>query len=74
MFILKPLLALLQAEFKRNAERGSLFAYTLIAIILPFTVSRTSNLLRCVTTIFRLDITQRKFYTFLACTSRIDNP
>lgn len=66
MPILRSLLAPLQAEFKQSVERGALFVYTLIAVILPFTTSRTSNLLRCLTTVFRLNITRRKFYIFLA--------
>lgn len=41
MPILRSLLAPLQAEFKQSVERGALFVYTLIAVILPFTTSRS---------------------------------
>jgi len=48
MFILRDLLHPLQAHFSDTdlgRERFSLFAYTLLAVIVPFTSSMTSNLL-----------------------------
>jgi hypothetical protein len=35
-------------------------------VITHFTSSRTSNLLRCLQTLFELPLTQRRFYTFMA--------
>jgi len=36
---------------RKGEERGAWFIYTLLAIILPFTSSRTSNLLRALKTL-----------------------
>lgn len=66
MFILRSLLESLQIEFKDKGQRGALFIYTFLSIILPFTASRASNLLRSVTTLFGVKISQRKFYIFMA--------
>ena len=49
MFILHDLLLPLQAQFSNTAQgqrRKVWFAYTLLAVIVPFTSSITSNLLR----------------------------
>ena len=49
MLILHSLLSELKDEFSRSRkgeERGAWFIHTLVAIILPFTSSKTSNLLR----------------------------
>ena len=57
MFILRDLLRLLQAHFSDTdlgRERSSLFAYTLLAVIVPFTSSMTSNLLRSLVTLSAL--------------------
>jgi len=69
MFILRHILSPLQAEFnhsRKGPERGTWFVYTLLAVITHFTSSRTSNLLRCLVTLFDLPICQRRFYTFMA--------
>lgn len=50
MFILHDILKKLKKEFvpsRKGEERGTWFIYTLIAIIIPFTSSKTSNLFRC---------------------------
>jgi len=48
-------------------ERGTWFIYTLLALIIPFVSSKSSNLLRCLHTLFGLThITKRRFYTFMA--------
>jgi len=69
MFILRDLLLPLQAPFSNSQlgrERAHWFAFTLLAIIVPFTSSMTSNLLRSLQTLFGLDINRRRFYTFMA--------
>ena len=69
MFILRDLLTPLQAEFSSTAlgrERARWLVVTLLAAIIPFTSSRTSNLLRTVETLFNLRIGRRRFYTFMA--------
>ena len=69
MFILRDLLRPLQAHFSDTAlgqERASLFAYTLLSIIVPFTSSITSNCLRCLETLFGIEIKKKRFYTFMA--------
>ena len=69
MFILRNILNPLQDEFKhsrKGSERGTWFVYTLLAVITHFTSSRTSNLLRCLQTLFELPVCQRRFYTFMA--------
>jgi IS4 transposase len=66
MFILRSLLSPLQIEFKDKFQRGALFVYTLLSIILPFTASRASGLLRSVVALFEINITQRRFYIFMA--------
>jgi len=69
MFILRDILTPLQQQFKhsrKGSERGVWFIYTLLAVITHFTSSRTSNLLRCLETLFELPVCQRRFYTFMA--------
>jgi hypothetical protein len=69
MFILRDLLRPLQTHFSDTAlgqERAALFAYTLLAIIVPFTSSMTSNCLRCLETLFGITIKKKRFYTFMA--------
>jgi len=69
MFILRDLLHPLQAHFSDTdlgQERSSLFAYTLLAVIVPFTSSITSNLLRSLVTLFGIGIKKKRFYTFMA--------
>ena len=69
MFILRDLLRPLQAHFSDTdlgRERASLFAYTLLAVIVPFTSSMTSNCLRSLVTLFGIEIKKKRFYTFMA--------
>ena len=54
-------------DSQKSSERVTWFIYTLIAIIIPFTSSKTSNLLRCLKSIFGFNsITRRRYYTFMA--------
>ena len=67
MFILRDLLRPLKASFSDSPlgrERAHWFAFTLLAIIVPFTSSMTSNILRSLTLLFGLDLNSRRFYTF----------
>jgi len=70
MHILHSLLRELKEEFtwsNKDEERGAWFIYTLLAIILPFTSSRTSNLLRALKTLFGFaEIRKKRYYTFMA--------
>jgi len=69
MFILRDLFAPLQSAFSSTPlgrERAQWFLSTLLAVIVPFTSSMTSNLLRTLTTLFGLSLSQRRFYTFMA--------
>ena len=72
MFILRDIALPLQAHFsdtKLGKERASLFVYTLLSIIIPFTSSITSNCLRCLVTLFGIEIKDQRFYTFMASTT-----
>ena len=69
MFILRDLLASLQAVFPTSEEglqRRTWFACTLLSMVVPFTPSRTSNLLRSLRTLFGLDVDESCYYTFMA--------
>jgi len=70
MHILHSLLKELKNEFahsKKGEERGTWFLYSIMAIIIPFTSSKTSNLLRCLTTMFGFSvISKRRYYAFMA--------
>ncbi len=70
MLILHSLLSELKEEFaqsRKGEERGAWFLHTLLAIILPFTSSRTSNLLRALATLFGFtDISWKRYYRFMA--------
>jgi hypothetical protein len=70
MLILQSLLSELKDEFtpsRKNEERSVWFLHTLLAIILPFTSSKTSNLLRAFTALFGFaDIGRKRYYTFMA--------
>ena len=69
MFILSDLLKPLQEEFSKTRQgqkREVWFVYTLLAVVIPFTSSITSNLLRALQTLFGLDIQSQRFYTFMA--------
>jgi len=55
------------AHSKKGEERAQWFIYTILAVIVPFTSSKTSNLLRCLRTIFGFShVSNRRFYTFMA--------
>ena len=70
MIILHDILGKLKNEFapsRKGDERGIWFVYTIIAVIIPFTSSKTSNLLRCLQTLFGFTgIAKKRFYTFMA--------
>jgi IS4 transposase len=69
MFVLRTILRPLQNEFGNSRiglERGTWFIYTLLAIITHFTSSRTSNLIRCLQTLFGFSLCSDRFYTFMA--------
>ena len=70
MLILHDLLTKLKNEFeisRKPGERGIWFIYVLLAVIIPFTSSKTSNLLRCLKTLFGFDwIDPKPFYRFMA--------
>ncbi len=70
MHILHSLFSELKEEFaqsQKGEERGPWFVYTMLAIILPFTSSRTSNLLRALKILFGFtDIKKKRYYTFMA--------
>ena len=70
MIILHDILEKLKSQFalsRKGDERGIWFVYTIIAIIIPFTSSKTSNILRCLNTLFGFTgIRKKQFYTFMA--------
>ena len=71
MIILHDILEKLKSQFPAHSpkghERGIWFVYTIIAIIIPFTSSKTSNILRCLNTLFGFTgIRKKRFYTFMA--------
>jgi hypothetical protein len=70
MLILHDILAKLKDQFagsRKADERGIWFVYTIVAIIIPFTSSKTSNILRCLNTLFGFTgIAKKRFYTFMA--------
>jgi len=70
MLILHDILGKLKNEFahsRKSHERGAWFVYSLVAIIIPFTSSRTSNLLRCLRGLFGFTgIGKKRYYTFMA--------
>jgi len=51
---------------ENGQERFHWFLLTLKAILVPITVSRTSNLLRAIETLFGVSIAQWRYYTFMA--------
>jgi len=64
MFILRDLFNPLQTAFsdtEKARERALWFTYTLLAIVIPVTCARTSNLLRCLQSLFSLSISKRRF-------------
>jgi len=68
MFILRDLLTPLQALLPTSEEglkRRTWFVSTLLAIMVPFTPSRTSNLLRSLRALFGLNVDESCYYTFM---------
>jgi len=69
MAILPALARDFQLLFPRtdhSRERFHWFLLTLKAILVPITLSRTSNLLRAIETLFGVSIEQWRYYTFMA--------
>jgi len=69
MFILKDILSPLQEAFSSTdlgKNRSQWFTYAILAFIIPFTASISSNVFRRINTLFGLDATHRRFYTFMA--------
>jgi len=69
MFILNDILRPLQKTFSSTdlgMNRGQWFAYAILSFIIPFTTSISSNVLRCIQTLFGLNVNRRRFYTFMA--------
>lgn len=69
MFIINDILSPLQNAFSSanlGRDRGHWFAYTILAFIIPFTTSISSNVFRCINTLFGLNVNRRRFYTFMA--------
>jgi len=67
-FILCDLLTTLREEFsntKQGQKRKVWFAYTLLAVVFPFTLFIASNLLRALQTLFGFEIQSQWFYTFM---------
>ena len=72
MFILRDLLPPLQQAFSdtpQGKRRQVWFIYTLLAVVIPFTSSITSNLLRALQTLFGMEIESQRYYTFMASTT-----
>lgn len=69
MFILRDILTPLQNEFSSTClgrQRSRWLVYTLLAFIVPFTSSISSNILRCMNTLFGIRVNRRRFYSFMA--------
>jgi len=69
MFILRDLLTPLQQIFSDTAQgqkRKVWFVYTLLSVVVPFTSSITSNVLRSLHTLFGMEIKSQRFYAFMA--------
>jgi len=69
MFILHHILPPLQQEFsttRLGRLRSRWFAHVILACIIPFTSSISSNLLRALTHLFGMDVNHRRFYAFMA--------
>jgi len=69
MFILRDILTPLQNDFSSTClgrQRSHWFVYTLLAFITPFTSSISSNILRCMNTLFGIRVNRRRFYSFMA--------
>jgi hypothetical protein len=69
MFILRDILRPLQNEYsstRLGRQRSRWFVYTLLAFIIPFTSSLSSNILRSMNTLFGIRVNRRRFYSFMA--------
>jgi len=69
MFILRDILTPLQNEYSSTSlgrQRSQWFVYALLAFIVPFTSSISSNILRSLNTLFGISVNRRRFYTFMA--------
>lgn len=69
MFIIRDILRPLQNEYsstRLGRQRSRWFVYALLAFIVPFTNSISSNILRCMNTLFGISVNRRRFYTFMA--------
>jgi len=69
MFILRDILTPLQNEYSSTClgrQRSQWFVYALLAFIVPFTSSISSNILRSLNTLFGISVNRRRFYTFMA--------
>jgi len=69
MFILRDILKPLQNEYSSTSlgrQRSRWLLYALLAFIVPFTSSISSNILRCMNTLFGISVNRRRFYTFMA--------
>ena len=69
MFILNDILSPLQKAFSPTdlgRERSRWFVYSILSFITPFTTSISSNVFRCINTLFGLNVNKRRFYTFMA--------
>lgn len=69
MFILRDILSPLQNEYSATQlgrQRSQWFIYALLAFIVPFTTSISSSILRCMNTLFGINVNRRRFYTFMA--------
>jgi len=69
MFILRDILKPLQNEYSSTClgrQRSRWFVYALLAFIVPFTSSISSNILRSLNTLFGISVNRRRFYTFMA--------
>jgi hypothetical protein len=71
MIILHDIFKKLKNEFahsRKGDERSIWYIYTIVAIIVPFTSSKTSNLLRCLKGLFGFaGIHKKRYYTFMTC-------
>jgi hypothetical protein len=68
MVILRDILTPLQNDFSTTClgrERSRWFVYTVLAFITPFTSSISSNILRCMNTLFGIRVNRRRFYSFM---------
>ena len=69
MFILRDILTPLQNEYSSTSlgrQRSQWFVYALLAFIVSFTSSISSNILRSLNTLFGISVNRRRFYTFMA--------